>query len=87
MPQMVIANNLGDGRVVFLAENDSWVHSIADGELVDDEKSAEQLLARAQRAEALNKVIDPNLIDVEETDGERRPSHYREYIRAHGPTV
>ena len=32
-------------------------------------------------------VIDPYLIDVIEGDSERRPTRFRELIRAKGPTV
>ena len=51
------------------------------------EEEAAGLLAAAKQAEADNIVIDPYLIPVELVDGRRTPTEYREYIRAHGPSV
>ena len=87
MPHMVIANTLKDGRVVFLRKDGSWVAAIADGELALSETSAAELLANAKAAVAANVVIDPQLIEVNETDHGRHPTAYREYIRAYGPSV
>ncbi len=87
MPHMVIANTLKDGRVVFLAADGSWVAAIADGELAADEAAAAQLLESGKAAEAGNLIIDPQLIEVNETDHGRHPTAYREYIRAYGPSV
>jgi hypothetical protein len=84
---MVVANRLNDGRVVFLTAAGRWVESIADGSYVSDAGAAASLLARAQADEAANRVVEPYLIDVEETGGVRRPAAWREVIRADGPTV
>jgi hypothetical protein len=86
MSQMLIANRLGDGLVVFRAPDGSWVESISDGELVPDE-AADRLLAAGREDEANNLVIDPNLIAVTPRDGERIPDQIREAIRAAGPTI
>jgi len=87
MPHMVIANTLRDGRVVFLADNGKWVSSIAEGALAQSDSDAEQLLSDGQNAEARDIVIDPQLIEINETEHGRHPSAYREYIRAYGPSV
>ncbi len=87
MPQMIIANTLSDGFVVFLREDGSWASDIAEGALAETDAEAEALLATAKQSEADNVVIDPYLIPVEIDNGERKPTEYREYIRATGPSV
>ena len=87
MPHMVIANTLRDGRVVFLSHDGSWAAAIADGELAQDETAASRLLADSKSSANSNVVIDPQLIEVNETDHGRQPTAYREYIRAYGPSV
>jgi hypothetical protein len=87
MFQMVIANRLHDGLVVFLAADGRWVESIADGGLTSTDEAANALLERALREEGECHVIDPYLIEVTSAEGTRRPVVYREAIRALGPTV
>jgi uncharacterized protein DUF2849 len=87
MPQMIIANRLRDGAVVFLAPTEGWELAIAAGTLIDSEADATRLMALAKQHEAQNQVIDPQLIEVEVKDGKPRPTAIREAIRAFGPTV
>lgn len=87
MPQIVIANSLTDGFVVFLTENHAWSGNVADAALASDDSSAAQLLKAAQQAEQNNVVIDPYLIEVEVNGAGPKPLEYREYIRAYGPSI
>ena len=87
MPQMIIANRLGDGTVVFLTAGRDWVPAIGAGAVIDDPAEADRLLEAAKQDEAANLVVDPNLIEVEIADGSPRPTAIREAIRAFGPTV
>ena len=87
MLQMIIANTLSDGFVVFLTEDHGWTNDIAAGAVAETDEEAESLLTAAKAAEAGNKVIDPYLIPIELEDGQRKPTEYREYIRATGPSV
>ncbi len=87
MPQMIIANRLRDGVVVFLAPNEGWEPAIAAGAVIDSEADAATLMGVATRHVEECKVIDPQLIDVEVKDGQPRPTAIREAIRAFGPTV
>jgi hypothetical protein len=87
MPQMIIANRLRDGVVVFLAPNEGWQPAIAAGALIDNEADAAKLMAVAMRHVDECKVIDPQLIEVEVESGQPRPTAIREAIRAFGPTV
>jgi hypothetical protein len=85
--QLVSANRLTDGLVVYLTADAGWSERLADGHIAADETTAERLLAVAKKAERERIVVDAYLIDVAEFDGELRPTKYREYIRAEGPTV
>jgi hypothetical protein len=88
MPQqMIIANRLRDGVVVFLAEGDAWEPAIAAGSVIDNDGDAARLLAIAKQHESECQVIDPQLIEVEVRDGKPRPVAIREVVRAFGPTV
>ena len=85
--QMIIANTLADGFVVFLTEAHGWTNDIAEGAVAETDEQAEILLAAAKQAEQTDIVIDPYLIPIEVEDGLRKPTEYREYIRATGPSV
>lgn len=85
--QMVLANRLTDGRVVFLAADGNWVDDITAGTVSADHDAAERLLAQAQRAGFGVAVVDPYLIDIRLKTGGRLPVSFREQIRAAGPTV
>jgi hypothetical protein len=87
MQQMIIANRLNDGRVVFLAPGNGWDTSIEAAAIVDDDAGAQRLLAIAKQHEADSVVIDPQLIEVAVVAGQRRPTAIREAIRAFGPTI
>jgi len=87
MPQMIIANRLRDGAIVFLAPGEAWDLAIAAGAVIDDDAEAARLLAVAKRHESECQVIDPTLIEVEIKDGKPRPTAIREAVRAFGPTV
>ena len=92
-PQIVIANNLASGRVVFLekgagAGSVSWGGLIETAEVADDEARANELLAWAEAdVRDRNEVMDAYLIDVEVTAEGLRPTKYREAIRCLGPTI
>ncbi|MGZ9033882.1 MAG: DUF2849 domain-containing protein [Rhodospirillales bacterium] len=85
MPQQVLtANRLCDGVVVFLDGDGRWTEHIAAARVA--EKADGEALAKAGEATAA-EVIAPYLIDVTlEADGPR-PLRYRERIRAFGPSV
>jgi len=87
MAQMLIANRLSDGLVVFRAADGSWVESIDDGHVIEASDEAERLLEQSAADERNNKIIDPNLIAVSTDSGALRPVAIREAIRAEGPTI
>lgn len=84
--QVLTANRLRDGAVVYLGPDDQWCERIGDGRVAADEAEGKAWLAIAARAVAASTVVDPYLIDVALRDGILRPLRYRERIRAGGPT-
>ena len=93
MDQVVIANRLSDGLVVFLAADPgaargAWKLRLEEASVVNDEARAEEILALGLvSARDRQEVIDPYLIEVEQTASGLRPTRYRELIRCLGPTV
>jgi hypothetical protein len=87
MPQMIIANRLIDGAVVFLDPDEKWTTAIGSGAVIEDDAEAQRLFGVAKQLEARCQVIDPLLIQVKVEDGRVRPTEIREVIRAFGPTV
>jgi len=85
---VVIANRLGDGRVVYLAEGDAWVEHISDASVrvADSEAEAELLEKAGLAAESRQEVVGAELIGVERRDDVVTPVRFREVIRAAGPT-
>jgi hypothetical protein len=95
MSQVVIASRLSDGLVVFLSTDAGaasgraeWKLRLEQATLADTEAHAEELLALGESdAAARHEVVDPYLIEVEESGGRLRPTKYREVIRCLGPTI
>ena len=87
MPQMIVANRLTDGLVVFYKADGTWTSEIVEGSVLDDEGEQQACLERAKRDETDCIVIDPYLIEVGDEDGKPKPTSIREAIRAFGPTV
>ena len=87
MAQMIIANRLNDGAVVFMDAGHGWVPSIGDGLVIDDEAEQQRLLALAKTHEDKCLVIEPTLIEVAVGEAGPRPTAIREAIRAFGPTI
>ena len=85
--QLVVANRLTDGVVVYLTTEGDWSKSIEHGHVADNETDAEALLEIAARAARNQFIVDPYLIETKGNGGSRRPTRLRERIRATGPTV
>ena len=83
VPQMLTANRLRDGEVVYWRD-DAWVEAYADGQIFPDEASANAALEAAKVFMRDNIVVAAYLFDVRE-DG--TPVKEREIIRAAGPSV
>ena len=84
MAQMLIANRLGDGLVVFRAADGGWVESINAGQVIEDADEINVTLATFEEYEA--KVIgrDPKsdlaLIKIETESSNYKSSEDNFYI-------
>ena len=87
MSQMIIANRLIDGLVIYMGPKGEWVGSISEGAVFKDEQDAQHWLVIAKQAVEDSVVVDPYLIDIDTEDGKRLPAGARETIRAFGPSV
>jgi Protein of unknown function (DUF2849) len=85
--QILTANRLIDGDVVFLTAENDWSVDINDAHLAHDKSVSARLEDTGARAEAAAHVIGCYLIDVVVVDGNINARHYREIMRAKGPTV
>ena len=86
LPQMLTANRLRDGEVLWW-QRGQWVTALSEGEVFDDPTAAEAALAAAQAFVRDNVVVAPYLFDVRIVDGAIKPVKEREIIRAAGPSV
>ena len=84
---IVSANRLSDGRVVYLAHGGQWSENLIDGRSANNAKAGAALLAEAERAVADCRVIGPHLVPMCDDDGAFAPIHYRERIRQLGPSA
>jgi hypothetical protein len=87
MPEIVTANRLVDGDVVFRAADGSWRRNVDEAEVLSDKASTEAAHAAALADMDDDVVIDVAVIDVTVDDGRIVPVRLRERIRAFGPTV
>lgn len=87
MHQVVIANRLTDGVVVFLGQDERWVENLDDCPPAQTQDQAETLLAHGVAAESAQEVVGPDLIEVELREGILTPVKMREAMRAKGPSI
>src|ERR1700721_4590154 len=87
MPDIITANRLTDGVVVFQTIDDSWTEDFVRAAVLSDSQATAIALARAKQDEANNIVVDPYAIVVEERNGHLTPKALREAIRATGPPI
>lgn len=87
MRQVLTANMLRDGHVVFMVEGYAWSPWIDDAIVARTKDAAVDLEARGNAAAKANIVVAPYLVDVIEENGRLRPSHIREHLRTLGPSV
>lgn len=85
--RVLTANRLHDGIAVWLASDGQWSLSLRDALLARHDDAVAALEAAGRRALDDNRVVDVNLIEVEETPRGPRPFRLRERIRAEGPTI
>lgn len=87
LPAILSANSLLEGEVVYHSGT-GWSPHLADAFAAADEEGLTRLEAALDEALATNSVVEPDIVPVaRDTLGRIVPGHYRERIRALGPTV
>ena len=86
MPEIITANRLGDGLVVFLDRQFGWVEAFASAAVFADPAAMAEALEAAKASEARNEVVEPYGVALAERNGHLTPKALREAIRANGPT-
>jgi hypothetical protein len=84
--QIVTANRLRDGAVVFLTASGEWTSDIARAAVARDAESGTRLLAIGTVAAAESRVVEPYLTAVAQDGDAITPISLRERIRAQGLT-
>ena len=82
MPNVVTANRLVDGIVVYLARDGSWTEEIGRARLAETEDETKVLEAAAAKDVAARKVVAVYPMEVALHDGAVDPLSVRERIRA-----
>ena len=84
-PKVLTASDLFEGDVVYLASDGIWTRNLADALLIESESTAMEILSGADTSNG--RLVGVYLADAESgPDGRPRPVHYREAIRATGPS-
>lgn len=86
-PQIVTANRLSTGDVVYLTKGSGWSRDIADAAVAPNAEAGAALLADATAQAKLNIVVEPYLVPVDADAAPPLPIQFRERIRAFGPTT
>ena len=87
LPAILVANDLRDGDVVF-ATLEGWTRDPRRALVVQDQRAAKALQDFGAKEFLRARVVDPYLVAVEiAAEGAPRPRHYREALRALGPSV
>ncbi|UTW55953.1 DUF2849 domain-containing protein [Kordiimonas sp. SCSIO 12610] len=85
-PQLIIANRLDDGRVVFMTPDGNWTADVARAAVADTPEGVEELEAKASISEKNNLVVDPQAVPAEDQNG-AFPAHMKQAMQAKGPSV
>ena len=84
-PQVVTANDLFEGDVIYLTENGGWTRQHGEAAVAHEPDEAARLLAigAAQRG----KIVGAYLADARIDEvGRPEPVHFREAFRTRGPS-
>jgi hypothetical protein len=87
MPDVITANRLTDGVVVFQTTDEGWSEDFNRAAVLADVEATANALKRAKQDETNNIVVEPYAVAVEERNGHLAPKALREAIRAAGPTI
>jgi sulfite reductase (NADPH) hemoprotein beta-component len=84
--EIITANSLKDGRVVFRTAG-GWSPDVNRAEVLETKQAVAAALARAQADATQNIVVEPYAIAVTRNSAGIVPTRLRERIRSEGPTT
>jgi len=87
MSEIITANRLSDGVVVFQNDEGGWDDDFNRAAILEAKDAAAAALTRARVDEGRNIVVDAYAVEVEARNGHYAPKALREAIRAAGPTT
>ncbi len=87
MSQVISANRLSDGIVVFRASGGAWVEQLRDAEILPDASAVKAAMGLVEKDVLANHVIEVAAFDVAVKGDHVEPVHLRDKIRAKGPTT
>lgn len=85
--QIITANRLIDGEVVWLGHNGEWVEHVEAAWVLNSSEDLEKAKELSAQGEANQLVVGIYEIDAELKDGHLQPVRLKERIRAYGPTT
>lgn len=86
MSDVITANRLIDGIVLFQDSTGGWAEDFARAAVYADAEATKTALARAKQDELRDLIVEPYAVVVEYRNGHYAPKALRELIRASGPT-
>jgi len=87
MPQVLTANRLSVGEVVYWNAAKGWVSYLHEAEILPDDKAEGILKSDGARSVQERQVVNPYLFDVRVDGSTVVPVKTREAIRAAGPSA
>ena len=83
-PNIITANDLLEGDVIYYTADNSWTREMSQAELIEDEAEAQLRLIEAEK-DAL-RVVGIYLTDAKAGANGPEPTHFREDFRRTGPS-
>ncbi len=82
MPNVITANRLDDGIVVYLGDASEWVSDLASARVAEADSDLKALELIADKAADEQLVVSVYAMDVDISNGSPEPKSVREKIRA-----
>lgn len=85
VPQIITANDLFEGDVIYLTQTGSWSRDIADAHIANSPEQVETML-ETTKSQA-GQIVGAYAMNIEaDENGKAAPAHFRETFRTRGPS-
>ena len=85
--QILTANDLRTGEVVFLTSAHTWSNRFHAAAIIDEKSDIDAIEEAGNLAVAKNIVVGAYFIDITLEDGKPSPVRFREQLRIFGPST